>query len=378
MSLCRRGAQSAVIVVALLLVVGSLLPVVTIGSATGEGPLRTDGQDLQQQSFDPDGTVMSVDLRQDGSAEWTIQYRLDIRTENETAAFQALREDIRANTSDYVTSFRSRIRATVQEAENTTGRDMRVENFSVQTRTDSLSESGFVTYSFTWHGFAQTDGEQLRAGDALAGLFLDEETTLAITWPEGYDRADVQPAPTATGDRSVSWEGRQSFGVDEPRLVVSPSGIGFLTWLPALAAGIVLFGVVLYLALRSRVGTTRDEASDTPAEEGDADEAPTSVDAEGETGADEGPPPELLSNEERVLQFLDQRGGRVKQQEVVSALDWTEAKTSQVVTDMRDSGDIEVFRIGRENVIKLPDVELEGQGQGSTENSEETEDAEDT
>ena len=68
-------------------------------------------------------------------------------------------------------------------------------------------------------------------------------------------------------------------------------------------------------------------------------------------------PPELLSNEERVLQLLEQRGGRIKQQDVVSELDWTEAKTSQVVGDLREDDEIEVFRIGRENVLSLPDNE---------------------
>jgi len=47
----------------------------------------------------------------------------------------------------------------------------------------------------------------------------------------------------------------------------------------------------------------------------------------------------------------------VKQQEVVSELDWTEAKTSQVVGDLREDDEIDVFRIGRENVLALPEDE---------------------
>jgi uncharacterized membrane protein len=45
----------------------------------------------------------------------------------------------------------------------------------------------------------------------------------------------------------------------------------------------------------------------------------------------------------------------VKQQEIVSGLEWTEAKTSQVVNAMHEDGRIEKFRIGRENVVKLPE-----------------------
>ncbi|MFC7045278.1 helix-turn-helix transcriptional regulator [Halobacteriaceae archaeon GCM10025711] len=47
----------------------------------------------------------------------------------------------------------------------------------------------------------------------------------------------------------------------------------------------------------------------------------------------------------------------MKQQEIVEELDWSEAKTSQVVGTLRDDGEIEVFRLGRENVLRLPDDE---------------------
>jgi uncharacterized membrane protein len=64
---------------------------------------------------------------------------------------------------------------------------------------------------------------------------------------------------------------------------------------------------------------------------------------------------ELLSPEERVMRLVTERGGRIKQQEVVSELDWSAARTSQVVGSLRESGDIETFRLGRENVLKLPE-----------------------
>ena len=52
----------------------------------------------------------------------------------------------------------------------------------------------------------------------------------------------------------------------------------------------------------------------------------------------------------------------MKQQEVAEALEWTDAKTSQVVGDLRDAGDLESFRLGRENVLTLPDVSVEPDG----------------
>ncbi|MFB6253868.1 MAG: helix-turn-helix transcriptional regulator, partial [Halobacteriaceae archaeon] len=50
--------------------------------------------------------------------------------------------------------------------------------------------------------------------------------------------------------------------------------------------------------------------------------------------------------------------------DIVDQLDWTEAKTSQVVNDMKEQNEIEVFRIGRENILRLPEEET-GEEDGS-------------
>jgi hypothetical protein len=49
----------------------------------------------------------------------------------------------------------------------------------------------------------------------------------------------------------------------------------------------------------------------------------------------------------------------MKQQDVVAELGWTEAKTSQVVGGLRDEGDLDSFRLGRENVLTLPESDDE-------------------
>lgn len=306
--------------------------------------------DLFQQSFDADAVLIDVRLRPNGTAGWTIQYRIDIGGPNETAAFEELQSDIRRNTSDYLPSFRTRIRATAAAAENATNRSMRTANFSVQTRTEPLSESGFVTYSFTWYGFAATDGRIIRAGDAIAGLFLDDRTTLTISWPETLSVRSVTPPATRSEANAISWAGRQRFDADEPRVVVGPPASGLPAWITWTVAvlGLILLSVIGLLYYRREEQSTKPETAD-----------PDSVaTTDTETAHEEDIPSDLLKNDEQVIRLLEQRGGRVKQQEVVSALDWTEAKTSQVITDMRESGDVEVFRIGRENVITLPETDL--------------------
>jgi hypothetical protein len=69
---------------------------------------------------------------------------------------------------------------------------------------------------------------------------------------------------------------------------------------------------------------------------------------------EENPPTELLSAEERVLRLIEENGGRIKQQDVQEALDWSQTKTSNVVNDLQDDGKLEIYRLGNENTLALP------------------------
>jgi len=305
-----------------------------------------------QQEFDADSVLMEIAVHENGTAEWTVRYRLALETDNETAAFEELQADIRANESAYVGDFETRMQATVADAENATGREMAATDFDVTTSQQPVSESGFVTYTFTWESFAAVDGSTISIGDAIAGLYLDGQTTLTVSWPEDYEPTRVVPEPDQRSDSTVTWDGRRSFGAEEPRVVVAPAGGGLGDLLPlvvgaAIAVAILGGGVVLY---RRRRGASTPAPTAGDAGSGGGGGAP---DTSG-TGDTE-PPSDLLSNEERVTRLLEAHGGRMKQQAVVSELGWTEAKTSQVVNAMQDDGELEVFRIGRENVLKLPD-----------------------
>jgi uncharacterized membrane protein len=361
-------------------------------TAASDGPRAVGGPAAAQLGFDPDTTVIRVALDPDGTARWSIQYSLSLETENETEGFQDLQDDVEGNPTTYVDEFRTGIDGTVADASNATGREMSATNFSVTTRYDSIQQRGYVTYHFTWANFASETGDRLVAGDALAGFYLSDQTTLVVSWPEAYALSSADPSGTESGN-SVSWAGSEvTFDADGPRVVVSQSTGGGLPLLGIGAAvGVVVAVAAGFLYRRRQIrGEDADEhrpperptaesavagdgaETETDAETAATDESPTAdADAdEASAGADaaaEEPPDELLSNEERVLRLLERHGGRVKQQAVVSELDWTAAKTSQVVNGMQDAGQIEKFRLGRENVLKLPDdggEESEGESGG--------------
>ena len=299
----------------------------------------------------PDDVVLRIDLTPDGIADWTVEHRIRLDDENTTDAFESFRADVESNESLIADPFERRMETTVAAAADETGRGMVVRNVTVDaTRRQLPQEYGIVTYRFTWEGFAESNETTLRAGDALAGFFLDERTTLLVTYPADHRVVTVAPSPDERRERTVVWTGPIDFGPGEPSLVVERDATTQTTDDGAGTGGSgalwLALAVVLLGALGAAGWIVRRRSSGEP----DADEAATG------TSRPE-PTEDLLSNEERVLTLLDEHGGRVKQREVADALDWTDAKTSQVVTSMRDDGRIESFRLGRENVLVLPDDE---------------------
>lgn len=401
------GGVLASLLLGLLLGAG-LSPVV---SAARDSP-QTDTPDgpFGQTNIDADSILMEATVDSNGDADWRVVYRLQLEDSESITGFEQLQADIENDTASYLDPFEERIQRTVQSARNATEREMSADRFSVRTERDSQpdAEFGLVVFEFEWDGFAliEDDGATIRAGDAIDRLFLEDGTNLRLRWPEEY-RLQSQTPPTETrSEQRITWNGPLDFDRGEPRVVLttekttptdtggegtttpgdngtttadgettrtqgtdatqSPGGSG-----PDESDGdssILLFGLIavaLVVAAAITVAVLRER--ETAAEESSGT---TEAESEDKTG---GPPPELLSNEERVLQLLEQEGGRTKQQNVAEQLDWTAAKTSQVVGDLRDEDQVEAFRLGRENVLTLPDVDLEDTTSSGTETDDDGE-----
>jgi hypothetical protein len=309
-------------------------------------------------AFDPDSVLMRVELRPDGDATWQVEYHFHLDDDADRSAFRSLRDDVAANRSSYTAAFADRIRPSVTAAERETGREMAVENVTVAVREQQLAQpTGILTYRFTWRSFARADGNSIDAGDALNGFYVGPSTTLTLTWPEGYELSDAVPGPDAERGRRLSWEGELGFANDEPRVVLrqpadgtggstrtetdtASAGGGPLAGVSPLLLGAVgLLLVVLGTGGALAVRRTGDGA--TASGGGVA----------GATTAD----PALLSDEERALAAIDNGGGRIKQQELADACEWGDSKTSRVVSRLQEDGDVEVYRLGRENVLALPE-----------------------
>ena len=361
------------------------------GGDDGSVVWQTDSQQVQdgaapEMEIDADDITMSAQIYENGTATLEIDYQIRLDSDADRQAFEEIQSELASNESAYLGPFRERMNRTVAAAESATDREMTASGFAVSTDRDSQlqAEFGHVRYRFEWGGFAVVDDGTIRTGDAVDSLFLDDSESLVFQWPDGYGVASSEPDPERVENNSIVWQGQIDFEAGQPRVVLSTDaddgagdggsdpedlsgdgdggtddggtddggtddggaddgGSSSMSVMPMLGiVGLVLVagaGVAVLVTNRGEDGSKEDEAATDPADT---------------------PPEDLLSNEERVLQLLQKNGGRVKQKQVAEQLDWTAAKTSQVVGGLRDDDEVDSFRLGRENVLTLPDVDIEG------------------
>ncbi|MFB6283096.1 MAG: helix-turn-helix transcriptional regulator [Halobacteria archaeon] len=328
----------------------------------------------QQLDMEVNEVSLTIDIQEDGSAVWRMDYRIDL-SGNRSAAFADLRKKMKRNDSYLETGFRDRINKTVSVARNEVLRPMRAENISVEAREKQVPEHhGLIRYSFDWKGFAEKQvgkERKLSTGEALRGMFLEEHSTLIISWPKGYTLKSVSPEPDKKREGAAVYQGPREFVSGRPKLTATSDSSNLTS---ILFGGLIVVTPILGGGFLARRGLTRwkskEEKEDVDTiQDGTADKKDVAEDVEEtmekaelesdteETRVSE-PDPELMSNEERVLHKLRESGGRLKQKDLAEDLDWTAAKTSQVVGGMQEEGDIEKFRLGRENVLALPEASL--------------------
>lgn len=380
----RESGMSVLLVVVCFVLVAGTAPLVASPShsgTTGTGELTdvTPDQTTFGVDIDADSTHLRADVRENGDADWRVTYRLVLDDDDEIQAFEELQDDIDDGPDAYLDPFEERIRDLAESAEQTTGREMGIRNVSIETehQRQPQADIGRVTYSFEWSGFAAAEDDELRAGDAVDRLFLDVDEDLTIAWPADYRLGSHQPEGQLGEDR-VTWQGRIEFDTGEPRVVVTTGDPGETDdvgdpdedddpgeddgdadggLVSPLLAGLIGLGIVLAVAATALV-FRRQASEESPLARNERDDGgqPDEATDESDTPSSQ----ELLSPEERVLELVEANGGRMKQKQVTEELDWSAARTSQVVGKLREAGTLESFRLGRENVLTLPDTDIDG------------------
>ncbi|MFB6109837.1 MAG: helix-turn-helix transcriptional regulator [Halodesulfurarchaeum sp.] len=334
---------------------------------------QTRGFALAISQPKPDNTITRIYLRANGSAIWEITFRTRLATDTQRREFEAFQDAFRENTSRYLAPFKERISRVVAQANETVPRDMRARNFSATTSIQQVPQRwGIVTFRFTWDGFANTKSDRVIVGDVFnSGFYLSADGVLAIYAPPGYTIAESDPPPDVINEGFVEWHGREDFGDNRPRVVAvperepttettgdpttgttarPPAGSDSGGFGPLLIGGLLGAGVLLVVGYALYTGAIGGPTA------GDDEEPPSSgsqTAIEEDRSSDSGTDTALLTDEDRVRRVLQAEGGRMKQSAIVEELDWSKSKTSRVLSQMEEDGEIEKLRIGRENVIDL-------------------------
>ena len=403
-----------VAVVALALIIGvgapvagdaastSLSPSPDPGTATAHQPVAAPPSAIASQSttaaaeqiddgFDPNtATRIRIELSPDRNARWVVSIRYELTDANETAAFETAGQRF---LDGEVGPDAALFEGFAREASRNVERTMQIENANREVEVhenpsefnvagDEAVAVGELRLTFVWTEFLAEDGENLVLGDALTTpddgtwlLSLEEGQTLEVTTPEGYTVTGTPGATVPLRNNAVIIEGPRTFGEDERVAVVyAPAGAVGPPW-EMLTAAIV---VAALLIAGSIVGYRQMDRGGTPAngrngengggngDEGTVPEsgAPPETTADTESGAESEPEEDLslLSDEERVERLLVDSGGRMRQADIVAETGWSDAKVSQLLSAMADEGRVEKLRLGRENLISLPDDEDEPDG----------------
>ena len=378
-----RSVALSVVFIVLLSLGASPVAAASIGGPPA-GSLAVDGDTIQRPALGSDqttaqvtgsaptpSTTFTINLQADRSANWVVAVEYELSSEAERAAFGEIAEEFESGSASggLDVSLYENIAA---QASAQTGRSMAIE--SVERSSSLRGNVGTLQLSFRWTEFLAEDGEKLVFNDSLKTTeenawlgSLGENQTLRITTPRGYA---ITSANVAFSDNTVVVEGPHSFESDDlVQITLEPSfGPSWGLLAAAVVIGVAIVGGALLLRRQDEPADGGPQATAEVDTNGGVDAAKAPSESAAETSAepaepepDEASEPEddlsLLADDERVLRLLERNGGRMRQADIVSETKWSDAKVSQLLSSMADDDRITKLRIGRENLISLPDVD---------------------
>lgn len=382
------------------------VPVDTPAERSG-GLASSDPETFRELQQEFDRMEFQITVYDDGSAEWTFRFQRTLTNETERNDFQTYAERFNENSTDLYADFQRRARTLVTQGANETGRSMNATGFEKRAYVNTLGNQGIVELTFRWVGFALVgDDGTVTVGDVFdGGLYIRSDQRLVVRHGPGLGFDSVSPSPDSisgdslSGSDSITWAGERSFTDERPRIVLVPpatdsptetgstggasagqgtptasgesppvaettpgsAGDDGLGLLPLVGLGaVLLLGLGAAVAYRSGAfGGARATIDD------DDGDPPGAVSASSEATATPEPAipdEELLSDEDRVMGLLDERGGRMKQVDIVDETGWSKSKVSMLLSDMEEDELISKLRVGRENIISKKGMEPEAAG----------------
>ncbi len=265
-----------------------------------------------------------VQILSDGSAAWTVT---QFSSANATV--------------DTFDSFQQKVFNLVDSAANVTGREMAVDENSLQINITVLPESKTTEYTFLWENFSVVQGSEISFGDVfqVSDFFsqLYGDAALQLTYPSEFTVKSATPIPYERIDSAeiLKWSRTQDLVNNPVSVVLAKSNLGTpgqsSNWqVYAIAIAVLAVAAVLSLFGFYRFRRRKNKSAETAAE--------TSL---------------FQREEEKIMKLLKSAGGSMRQSKITEQLGFSKAKTSQLLTGLEKNGDITRYKNGRDKIVTL-------------------------
>lgn len=145
--------------------------------------------------------AFQVTVAADGDAEVLLRLTFDLTDDSEQAAFEELQADTAAK-QRYRDRFESRMAGIAADSAAATGREMRVENATVDL--DRVDDTGVATLSVTWHELAAVEDDELVVTEPFASGFQPSQR-FVLVGPSGSSVSAVTPEPDTQDGATLAW-----------------------------------------------------------------------------------------------------------------------------------------------------------------------------
>jgi uncharacterized membrane protein len=317
----------------------------------------------------PSSTNIRVEVLSNGDSRWTTEKKIPLETPEDVASWDATAAQ---GTDRYKGEFDARMKDTVSQISAAIGRPMAVKDVNVtveKAHPYAISDNGTMTYGiirydFTWTGFAMASGDLLEVGDAFVdGFLLNKDDAITFIFPPEYDVTGISPAPDDIKNAyqpQVRWMGStvngtgediRLFSSGEPSILMRktsapPISLEWWMLIPViLLSAVVGFGAGYFLLGRQPKPVEIPPVPDRMVMPDAGVEASLEPQEFGED--------RYLSDEEKVVMYLEEAGGQMFQSDLVRKTDFSKSKLSMVLSDLKEKGTILKIKKGKENLIRL-------------------------
>ncbi len=274
-----------------------------------------------------------VRLKGDGSAGWLITVASDVNAP-----------------IDNWESFQTRIYDLMDSVANFTGRQMDVDDYSIQINTTISSASKITEYMFIWRNFSVNQNGELIFGDVFGvESFFDQlygDSSLQIEYPPNSVVESVSPEPDFQDESThvLKWYRTQDLTDSNFSGILKnqSNGIGLNLFSEPYLVGAAAMVIVVVLLIVLMVSKRRKAEPKKP-------EKQTKVVSS-----------EFESEEDKILNVLRGSGSSMRQSDITEKCKFSKAKTSQLLASLEKRGIIRRYKKGRDKIVTLNES---GQGE---------------